>query len=726
MADKNNVTLKFDIGINNREIQKNFNAALGNIKAFITNVNKAFSKMAVSKNETTSDSKEIKAMLKLKNDFVKPSSILGDGKTYSSLKKESDDATNSIVNNGDKIKNSNKKVKDSFSELQIVGIYGFRLIARKFRQAISDMSSAGAKLYELNSRFGLIFDELANKAEAFAEKLSNAYGINEATIKENMLKLYTLGQNAGFSNKKALELTKTMSRLGIEIASVWDVPIEEATGNLISALQGLPRAMKKYGSYVGTQEIKEFFNKYLTSKGMQPLTRELTRQEKVLGVYLKSLSDLGYSFGDFERTVTSTANQTKILQETLLTLKQIGGSLINTVLSPVLIFVNKILKTISNMAKSIQKTPIWLQKTIGGLMLFVLIVPSVIGSISLFLYYSTKMRLSLQSISEHLGKSSLRMIEFGKVATKVAGTIALIAGFIISLQMVIDSFNTKVKNSADNGKDSLNDEADAAKNLKKTLTSFDDVNIFSQSEGEGTLAGLDIDEYLESIGYVGDELTNLNDLFKESTILAQGLSIALLIIDSVGLIVNVIKNWKVFSDLLLKSYIWIQNNIQAIGAWSLIAIGVVSIIKSIVDIFNKWGDMSTGQRIVSIIMTIASAMFILAAAIAAIKGKFVTASILAGVGAFVAAGNSAIIGNIAKQNSGTTANNVGSNTNVVSSAYNNTQANDLGASISNAVMSGMSVTRQSGDNRPINISINVDEEYIYRSYNKVAKQNGVI
>lgn len=726
MADKNNVTLKFDIGIDNKEIQRNFNAALGNIKSFFTNVNKAFAKMAVSKNETTSDSKQIKAMLKLKNDFVKPSSILGDGKTYSSLKKESDDATNSIVDNGDKIKNSNKKVKDSFSELQIVGIYGFRLIARKFRQAILDMSSAGAKLYELNSRFGLIFDELTNKAETFAEKLSSAYGINEATIKENMLKLYTLGQNAGFSNKKALELTKTMSRLGIEIASVWDVPIEEATGNLISALQGLPRAMKKYGSYVGTQEIKEFFNKYLTSKGMQPLTRELTRQEKVLGVYLKSLSDLGYSFGDFERTVTSTANQTKILQETLLTLKQIGGSLINTVLSPVLIFVNKILKTISNMSKSLQKTPIWLQKTIGGLMLFVLIVPSVIGSISLFLYYSTKMRLSLKSISEHLGKSSLRMIEFGKVATKLAGTIALIAGFIISLQMVLDSFNTKVKDSADDGKDSLNDEADAAKNLKKTLTSFDDVNIFNQSEGEGTLAGLDIDEYLESIGYVGDELTNLNDLFKESTTLAQGLSIALLIIDTVGLIVNVIKSWETFSDLLLKSYIWIQNNIQAIGAWSLITIGVVLIIKSIVDIFNKWGDMSTGQRIVSIIMTIASAMFILAAAIAAIKGKFVTASILAGVGAFVAAGNPAIIGNIAKQNSGTTANNVGSNTNVVSSAYNNTQANDLGASISNAVMSGMSLTRQSGDNRPINISINVDEEYIYRSYNKVAKQNGVM
>ena len=48
---------------------------------------------------------------------------------------------------------------------------------------------------------------------------------------------------------------------------------------------------------------------------------------------------------------------------------------------------------------------------------------------------------------------------------------------------------------------------------------------------------------------------------------------------------------------------------------------------------------------------------------------------------------------------------------------------DMKQDITNAVLAGLSM--QGGrSNQPINITVNVDKDYIYKSYNQVAKQNG--
>lgn len=728
MDEKN--TVQLNINTDSSLLQKQLNRSLGFFKSFVTSFNKTLSKVGnisgISNQNSVSPSETVKkesgAILKKSYTNINPAYGIFDensgtysGGVYRNLARDS--------NNVDHIINNNKKLKESYTELRIVGIYAFRTLSRSFSNAIRSMSTAGAQLYELNSRFGLIMEEMTAEAEEFADKLGEAYGLNEATIKENMLRLYTLGQNAGLANDQALELTKTMSRLGVEVASVWDVPIEQATDNLISALQGLPRAMKKYGSYVGTTEIKEFLNQYRETQGLEPLTRELTRQEKTLGVYLKSLSDLGYSFGDFERTVTSTSNQMRIMQETITTLKQTGGELLNETLSPLLQISNNILKTISNLSKSLLNLPKPLKFVISVLMLFVLTMPTIIGTATLFIYYITKMKESLASLSGYLGTSSKRLLTWGKTLLKVTKWASLIMGFVISLQMVRDAFDTTSSNS-DSLTDSLETQSNTAKELKRTLSSFDDVNVFKidDSTEDVGFGNINMDEFLSSIGLAADDLTELNSLFEESTQWAKVLSVALLSIDILGLL----SQFNSFKTALKSVWTWIIKNQQAFGAWSIVVLNGIAVIKNIVDIFKQWSDMSTGQRIVSILTAIASAIFLVASAIAAAKGQFAKSIIFGSTGTLIAAGGSAILSNISKNNTAS-ANNVGSTSNVISSAYNpNDSTSNLGTSISNAVMLGMSNVKTNGDNRPINININVDEEYIYRSYNKVAKQNGVI
>lgn len=770
--NKNNVSLNVGLGINVSEIQKEFNRAVGAFKSFVTQTNKILEKIGnvsggASEESFSSDikkrmaqiTKDGKALVKSTSNTLNPSyGIFNEetgtysGGTYKQIAVEAKNASNTIETANKNIEKSNKKTADSFTELRIVGIYGFRSLSRKFGNIIKELSSAGAKLYELNSRFSLIMGDMTSRAEEFADKLGAAYGLNEATIKNNILKLYTLAQNAGIADNEAMRLTETMSRLGVEVASVWDVPIEQATENLISALQGLPRAMKKYGSYVGSTEIKDFFNQYRQAQGLEPLTRELTRQEKTLGVYLKSLSDLGYSFGDFENTINSVENQTRILGETILTLKQIGGDMINTVIAPFLKFFNGFLKVISKMITPLKSLPEGLKKVVGTLMLIVLTAPAIVGTMTLFIYYTTKMSLSLKSLNKHLGESSKRMIVFGKSALKVTKFISSFALLAFGIWSALDAFGVFNKQGEDN-KDNLDAQTAAAKTLKRTLSSFDDVNVFkeNESDNDSLLGDLDIDSFLDSIDLASDELSNMNDLFAETTNWAKGLSIAIAGIGAVGTIKNIInlvswiKNsrdlfvkcgnyiatffaaaWTKFGQIITNVTQWLQANGAAMGAWITIAANLAALVTNIVGLFTKWADMTTGERIVSILTAIASAAFLVGAAIAAISGKYGIAAVLGTAGAVVGAIGSSIA--FGAKSANTTVTNVGSNSSAVTSAYNaNDTSTNLGTSISNAVMAGMAGVGNS-NNKPVNVNINVnvDEEYIYKAYNNVAKQNGVM
>lgn len=705
MDEKNTIKLSFDTDAEN--LRKELNRSLGFFKSFVTTFNKTLSKIGNVSSIGTKNSISPSQTIKNETD-----SLLSDN----SLLPASDNAVK-------KIKKNNKEIGDSFTELRIVGIYAFRRLSRAFSNAIKEMSNAGAELYELNSRFSLIMGEMTNDAEHFAKKLGEAYGLNESTIKENILKLYTLGQNAGLANDQALELTKTMSRLGVEVASVWDVPIEQATDNLISALQGLPRAMKKYGSYVGAVDIKEFFNQYRQSKGLQPLTRELTRQEKVLGVYLKSLSDLGYAFGDFERTVLSVKNQLRIAEETFITLKQTGGILLNEFLTPFLKFGNSILKVITNLTKSLRNLHPAIKFVVGMLMTFVLTIPTIVGTATLFIYYIAKMKQSLASLSQYLGASSKKMLTFGKITLQVAKWSGLLLGLIASIQMVVDAFS-ETKDSSDSVTDSLKLQQNTAKDLKRTLSSFDDVNIFktADSSTDSLFGDININEFLESINLASEDLTNLNSLFEESTKWSKIFSIALLSIDIIGIVSNI----GVLKNGLKNLLSVLKNNYDAVGAFTASILNVIALSKNVHELFKNWSDMSTAQKIVSFLTAIASAVFLLASAMAALKGRYTTAFALAAFGtiAGVAGANIAM----SAGNKKTSINNNPTQSNIISSAYNPNEnvTTGIGTSISNAVMSGLSSVNS--DTKPINVNINVnvDEEYIYKSYNKVAKQNGVM
>jgi hypothetical protein len=535
-----------------------------------------------------------------------------------------------------------------------------------------------------------------------------------------------------------MDLTKTMSRLAVEVASVWDVPIDQAYNNLISGLQGLPRAMKKYGSYVGTEEIKEFLNQYRRDRGLEEITGELTRQQKVLGVYLKSLSDLGYAFGDFERTSSSVANQTRILSELVVTLQQEFGQILNTALGPILKAFNYLIKGVQYFIKPLNKLSPALKTMLGWLMLFVTITPLVVGSYMLYLFYSNKMRESWNSLIEKQVVAAVTLNKYKDTLILTAKTIGWFVVLAVSFITILDLFGA-FKDKTDDNTESLNKQNTAAKTLKRTLSSFDDVNVFKVNDTSTDEFSFDLDmnseemqEYLGDIGLVNEELNNLNDILGVSEGWLKAIAIAVGSIAVIKLISNIKSLWDSlysFIPMLIKLKDIFKSFLPTLTTWMPVLIALATTIYSVIKALQSWGDMTLWQKIATGILVVASALATLGAVKAAVAGNYVKAAGLSLVAAGASVGT-VFMSDVPKAAHGGTVSaptlvetGEGKYSEAIIPLGNSPEFSQMKSDITNAVLAGLSQVK-GGNNQPINITINVDEEYIYESYNRVAKQNG--
>ena len=301
-------------------------------------------------------------------------------------------------------------------------------------------------------------------------------------------------------------------------------------------------------------------------------------------------------------------------------------------------------------------------------------------------------------------------------------TTKLISGLVMSFVAIITILNTLglLKKKSDDNTESLKNQTTAAKNLKRTLSSFDDVNIFKTNDSGSNELSFDMNDeemqdYLESIGLASDELKELNSIMEISDGWIKAISA---VIASIG-----------FSNIIT-SFSTIFNLFTKISAFLPALASLGATINAIVDLFNKWGDMSLGQKIASVILVIASAAFTLASAIAAIKGNYVAAVGFGLAGTLGAGGAAMVAGKVPKAAHGGTVSaptlvetGEGKYSEAIIPLGNSPEFSQMKSDITNAVLAGLSQVK-GGNNQPINITINVDEEYIYESYNRVAKQNG--
>lgn len=176
--------------------------------------------------------------------------------------------------------------------------------------------------------FTVAMGDAIDEGNRFVAAMQEVYGMDPSNIMRYAGNFYQLASAIEMPEAAATNLSLVLTKAANDISSLFNVDIETVFENLSSGIQGMSRAVKKYGMDIRTSTLQQTaLNLGLTQQveNMSEANRQGLR-------FLTMMQQASNASGDFARTIESPANQLKILKEQI---TQLGRAIGNFFIGPV-------------------------------------------------------------------------------------------------------------------------------------------------------------------------------------------------------------------------------------------------------------------------------------------------------------------------------------------------------------------------------------------------------
>lgn len=298
---------------------------------------KAMSIASILKKAGASQSEATKEAWERVNSTVSDGVRTTNKKIGDSSKKASSNVQAAMSLSNGKIVQSFDTVNNSLNKLQSKAKILYKTLLTAFSTyAITNFGKEcielGSDLAEVQNVVDVTFPAMTKQVDKWAKSAANSFGLSETMAKQYVGTFGSMAEAFGFTEKEAYNMSTTLTGLAGDVASFYNIRQDEAYTKLKSVFSGETETLKDLG-IVMTQTA---LDSYALANGYGKTTAKMTEAEKVTLRYKFVQDQLANATGDFARTQDSWANQTRILQLRLDSLKAtLGQGLIN-VFSPLL------------------------------------------------------------------------------------------------------------------------------------------------------------------------------------------------------------------------------------------------------------------------------------------------------------------------------------------------------------------------------------------------------
>lgn len=299
--------------------------------------------MGIKNIKVYGDTKKI-ADIKLSSDV--PSSF--DKATVSIKKMNAEiEETNS---KGSKFKQTMGSIANSLDQItKFAKISALFYTLKQGLEVINSFIRKSVSFTETLNLFNVAMGNSTDKAQQFINTMSSNFGLDPDTLMRYMGTFNLMADSMGLSEKNAYTLSETMTKLGVDMASLYNIPIEEAMNKLRAGISGETEPLRQLGIDVTEATIRM----EAMRQGIDKTTNEMTYAEKSQLRYLAILRQTTSAQGDFARTMNSPANQLKILKEQFALLSREIGNIFIPILNQILPYVIAVVMVLQDMAKAI-------------------------------------------------------------------------------------------------------------------------------------------------------------------------------------------------------------------------------------------------------------------------------------------------------------------------------------------------------------------------------------
>lgn len=292
--------------------------------------------------------------------------------SFQSLQQKSEKVENSMDKMGNSAKKTGTTVSNSFNKMDISGasrkvnllgrqfeglgtivkrigfLVGSAFAVGKLIQFGKESIELGSDLSEVQNVVDVTFTTMSDKVNEFAKNAMTSAGLSETMAKRYVGTFGAMSKSFGFSEAQAYDMSTALTQLTGDVASFYNISQDLAYIKLKSVFTGETETLKDLG-VVLTQSA---LDQYALANGYGKTTSEMTEQEKVALRLAFVQKQLSAASGDFIRTSDSWANQVRVMQLQLQSLKAtVGQGLIN-IFTPILKVINILLGKLATLANA--------------------------------------------------------------------------------------------------------------------------------------------------------------------------------------------------------------------------------------------------------------------------------------------------------------------------------------------------------------------------------------
>lgn len=332
---------------------------------------------------------------------------------------------NSHVSTTKSIKNANKTLTSSFKSV-LSAITPFVSLYAIFAGLKNAINDAMESI-ETDNMFNTVMGSASKEMDAWVKELNHTVRLGITNTKQYTATITQMGRAMGLTGQQAIDMSKQMAVMAGDISSFYNTDLASVQADLRSALSGSFETMDKYGVILRANTIKE----YAYANGIANTGAELTNAQRAIATTMMIEEQLGLANGDLARSLKSPSNQTRVLKSNLSDLSVALGKCFTPILTVVLPILNTFVQALT--------------ATINAIANFISQVFALFGV----------------------------EVDFG-----VGGVVDDITGGLEDANI-----------SSGGVSDNLANGADSAKEIKKSLSGIDEINILSDNSSSSNSSG---------------------------------------------------------------------------------------------------------------------------------------------------------------------------------------------------------------------------------------------
>lgn len=201
-----------------------------------------------------------------------------------------------------------------------------------------------SNLNETLSKTGVVFGQSADVVTSAADDMAKRFGIPKREMLDAASALGLMAKGAGQSQKEAADFSVSMSKLAMDAASFYNVPLDQALEKIRSGLSGESEPLRAFGVFLTEDAVKA----QALAMGLSQTGDKLTEGQKIMARSALIMQGLGDAQGDLERTSGGYSNQTRELWGRLQNLADQIGTTMLPAFTDLITIVNDTLDTFTS------------------------------------------------------------------------------------------------------------------------------------------------------------------------------------------------------------------------------------------------------------------------------------------------------------------------------------------------------------------------------------------